>query len=108
MTKTLAFQGYSDDTFGCDEIDHDNCASGEPIRFCVSVGDTGLIVSGQYAPEHCGGWLVGVSTYDPFHDDVPLPEWPLTLTQGDSPYSPKLVIEAPDEATVELLGHGEL
>jgi hypothetical protein len=37
MTKTLRFEGFSDDTFGelTTREDYDNCASGEPITFLV-------------------------------------------------------------------------
>lgn len=102
--KTLKFEGYSDDTFGCDEADYDNCASGQPIVFNVVSGGAGVVVSGQYAPVHCGGWLVGVSTYDPTHDDVSLPPWPMRIEPGSSTYTPALIIEVPDDAEVTLAG----
>lgn len=105
MAKILEFEGSSDDTFGCDELDYDNCASGDPIVFRVLAEGVGLVVSGEFAPEFAGGWRVGVATYDPEGDDLPLPEWPIRIVPGKhATYSPRLIIEAPDDAEVELAG----
>lgn len=38
-------------------------------------------------------------------DDVPIPEWPIRIERSEAGYSPRLVIEAPDDVTVKLLGH---
>lgn len=103
----LRFEGASDDTFGetlqfCD--DHDNCASGRPIAYRVTAPDgQALVVVGQYAPSPCGGWLVGVSTWDPESRDVPLPDWPMHLMRGRVPYSPTLLIDVPDGTTIACL-----
>ena len=110
--KTLIFGGYSDDTFG--EItprgdDYDNCASGKPIEWLVESAEDGaaLLVVGQHAPGSSGGWLVGVAPWDPTHDDVPMPEWPMRITRSDRSYSPALHIDVPDDTTIRCLQRSE-
>ena len=101
----LVFHGYSDDTFGeygrTDE-DHDNCASGKPIRFLVAGADGALVVVGQYT--HGGTWRVGVERADSGEDDgVPLPAWPMRLRNPkgrETPYSVVLEIDAPADVLV--------
>lgn len=101
MSVRLTCEGSSDDTFGVygagPDDDHDNCASGEPITFRVSVGEDSLLVVGQYAPGQCGGWLIGVAPdgTDADGDDNEIPDWPMWFTRSDRAYSPKLVIETP-------------
>ena len=106
--KLLKFQGHSDDTFACSgpgiNVDYDNCASGKPITMLVESGDDAVLVVGQYAPGHAGGWLIGIAPWDPDHNDTPVPEWPMRLGRSDADYSPGLEIEAPDGVTVTLLG----
>ena len=107
--KTLRFAGYSDDTFGevgVTREDFDNCASGDPIRFLVTAKGVpgGVVVVGQYAPEPCGGWLIGVAPYDPDHEDLPMPPWPMTLRPcADTPYSPELIMEVPETFLLRCL-----
>ena len=106
--KRLTFQGYSDDTFACEgpeiDVDCDNCASGEPIVMKVTSAGDGMLVSGQYAPEHCAGWLIGVAPIEgPDFDGQHIPDWPMHLVSSDRCYSPKLVVEAPDDVSVTLL-----
>jgi hypothetical protein len=106
VSKTITFEGYSDDTFGYEDVeggdDYDNCASGKPIEWLVAVpgANEGVIVRGQHGLR-CS-WCIGVAPYDPDDDDVPIPDWPMSIGPGDRPYSPRLVIEAPDDATVTL------
>lgn len=101
------FEGYSDDTFGeygVTNDDYDNSASGKPIEWLVQAPNgEALIVFGQYTPGNAGGWVVGVSTYDPNSDDVPLPEWPMRITSGERPYTPALHIDAPAGSTIRCL-----
>ena len=100
----LRFEGFSDDTFGeyaHTNDDYDNCASGKPIVWLVQAGSEKLLVSGQYAPGSATGWLIGVAPHD--DDDNPLPQWPMRLERGDRPYSPALVIEAPEGVTLKCL-----
>lgn len=109
--KTLKFVGYSDDTFACEgpkiDVDYDTCASRKPVAMLVVSPSYrgGIVVVGQYAPGHADGWLIGVSNFDPEADDVPIPEWPIRIERSEAGYSPRLVIEAPDDVTVKLLGH---
>ena len=105
--KTLKFAGASDDTFGDEETgtDHDNCANGKPMVFRVlssSVAE-GLFVWGQYSgrdwPASAPGcWVVGVQQLE---EDVPLPGWPIRFETAPNGYSPLLLIDAPDDVTVE-------
>jgi hypothetical protein len=105
--KTLRFEGCSDDTFGeygVTNEDYDNCASGKPIEFFVSAGDDCMVVVGQYCPGQCGGWLIGVSHYKATDaDEHHLPEWPMRFERGARPYSPALIIEAPDDVEIRCL-----
>lgn len=115
-TKRLEFVGYSDDTFACTgpgiDVDRDTCASREPVTMRVQSGDRSLLVVGQYAPGECAGWLIGVANDDWPADpptgeryDQPIPPWPIRYAQtAEDRYTPRLVIEAPADATVTLLG----
>lgn len=108
--KTLAFEGYSDDTFGEYNItrdDYDNCASGKPIRYLITVPDHpgGMLVVGQHGRDdlECS-WMIGVGAYDPEHDDVPLPSWPVRMLPSTrTPYSPRLEVDAPDNFVLTCL-----
>jgi hypothetical protein len=102
--KKLTFQGYSDDTFACKgpgiDVDYDTCASMKPVHMRVKAADGDLVVSGQYSapPHHGGGWTLSVAPYD---EDVPA--WPMRLEPAARPYSPRLVIDAPDDVVVTLM-----
>lgn len=106
---TLRFEGYSDDTFGeyaHTNDDFDNCASGKPIDWLVTVPgqDLGLVVTGQYGRrDDVAGWQIAVGSYDPEHADTALPEWPMRFVRGERDYSPALIIEAPDGVKVTCL-----
>ena len=103
--KPLQFYGHSDDTFGeygRTHDDHDNCASGKPIRFLVKHGDDQLIVVGQYGQGTGASWTVGV---DMVGEDIPLPPWRIWIRAGKASecgYSPTLEIDAPEGTTVTL------
>lgn len=120
--KRLEFSGYSDDTFGHQTDDYDNCASGQPIDWLIIVPGIpgGLIVTGQHSrttqlpvgsphfgtvvPKFSTDWHIGVAAYDPTFDDLPIPPWPISIdNQGHSLYSPRLVVEVPDDAIVICL-----
>jgi len=111
--KLLKFEGYSDDTFACTgpgiDVDYATCASGKPVAMLVASPKHagGIVVVGQFCPGHADGWLIGVSNHDPRHDDVPIPEWPIRIERSEAGYSPCLIIEAPDDVTVKLLGHDD-
>lgn len=100
-TKTLRFEGYSDDTFGevTTRDDVDNAASGNPIMFRVQSPSTldSLLVFGQYCPGPATGWVIGVGGVA---GDVHLPLWPMRFDRSERPYSPALLIDVPDDATV--------
>lgn len=105
--KTLRFEGYSDDTFG-EQVtgeDYDNCASGKPIIFKVwsESEKDGLYVVGHYCPGPLTGWMIGVGRLNE-DDDYHMPKWSIrTVSDYDKgrPYSPQLIIDAPDDVTVE-------
>jgi hypothetical protein len=112
--KTLRFEGSSDDTFGemTTREDYDNCASGEPIIFKVfsKAADEGFYVVGQYCPGPLTGWMIGVGRHHE-DDDAHMPAWPMRIEQSlgkhPTPYSPTLIIEAPDDVTVEHVEEDE-
>jgi hypothetical protein len=97
-TTTLRFEGASDDTFGWQQDEYDNCASGRPIVWEVRTPDgAGLHVWGIYgadAPVRIACWTVGVQQ---LNEDVPMPDWPVRLETATNGYSPVLVIEVPSE-----------
>ena len=101
----LKFEGYSDDTFGEYGVtgeDVDACGSMEPIQCIVNAGAYGrLMVIGQYSKASCnnGCWMIGISKVE--EEDV-LPDWNISLLQGDMEYSPTLELELPDGAAVTL------
>jgi hypothetical protein len=99
--KTLRFEGFSDDTFGelTTREDYDNCASGDPIVFLVSSSEGSLLVTGQYCPGDATGWQISIARADE-DDDTPIPAWPMRIEHAERSYSPRLVIEAPDDVTV--------
>ena len=112
--KTLWFEGSSDDTFGltrcgddtshCD--DYDNCASGKPIEWRVWSPETddSLIVTGQYAPGTSEGWLIGIAPAPHVDgEEHNIPTWPIRFERGSREYSPRLVIEAPNDVQVDCL-----
>ena len=106
--KTLTFQGYSDDTFACEgpeiDVDYDTCASGAMVAMEVRGDGEALLVTGQYAPGPVAGWTIGVGPVDgPDHDGQHIAPWPIRIEQSARPYSPQLVIEAPDDVSVTLL-----
>ena len=104
--KTIIFEGSSDDTFGESTPrgdDYDNCASGEPIEWLLtSPGGVQLLVVGQHCPGAATGWLVGVARVDG-NDDIPIPDWPIRIVPGGLPYTPRLIIDAPDGTIIRCL-----
>ena len=108
--KNLRFSGNSDDTFGeygWSMDDYDNCASGEPIEWAVTDGaGRGVLVSGCYGA-HNACWAISVLPWsDDKKEEPPTPSWPMRIEQpgkGEAPYSPVLVIEAPDDVRIRCL-----
>ena len=108
----LRFEGYSDDTFG--EVEHfkddyDNCASGDPIRYLVSVtNDDGvvqaIVVTGQHG-QNSAGWSIAVENFDPTFNDADFPRWPMRIEPQNfrNGFQPSLVIDAPDGVTINCL-----
>lgn len=106
MTKLLTFEGFSDDTFGettTFKDDYDNCASGKPIEYLVETDQHAIVVTGQFCPNHSGSWLIGVSNYDPDHEDCDFPDWNIYIEKQDyrNGFNPRLVIEAPDDVRIK-------
>jgi len=110
--KHLRFIGNIDDTFGeygWSRDEYDNCASGEPIEWEVMDAEgKGVLVIGQYSNANNGAWTIGVT---PWHnhrkkEDPVMPPWAMRFEQpgqGEAPYSPVLVIEAPDDISIRCL-----
>lgn len=108
----LRFHGYSDDTFGeygRTKDDFDNCASGKPIDWAVTdASGCGVLVSGQYG-KHNSCWSIAVTPWSD-EEEPATPPWPMRIeppTGEDTPYSPVLVIEAPEGVTVRCLQRSE-
>jgi hypothetical protein len=104
--KMLRFEGYSDDTFGeiVTGVDYDNCGSGRPIILKVwsAKENDGLYVVGQYCPDPMTGWMIGVGRLNE-DDDAAMPDWQVRLFRSERPYSPSLLIDAPDDVMVEIV-----
>lgn len=108
--KTLGFYGASDDLFLADvdgKCVEELCNSGadEAMAYLVKAGTESLVVVGIYAPAPVGGtWVVGVTLYA---EGFALPPWPMRFISENPdgtnklPYSPRLIIEAPDNVTIE-------
>lgn len=105
--KTITFEGSSDDTFGCNDIDHDDCAAGSLRVFEIEdASGAGLIVTGQYCPAATLSWVIGVGQKEGLtsgDEPDPLPAWPMRFRMSGRPYSPALEIDAPDDATVKRI-----
>lgn len=74
----------------------------EPIQCVVDAGTRGrLMVVGQYSKASCsnGCWMIGISKVE--EEDV-LPNWNISLLQGDMEHSPVLELEIPDNINVAL------
>lgn len=100
--KILHFEGCSDDTFGEYNLtndDYDNCASGKPIKWLVTAGGKSILVVGHYCPAPATGWVIGVGRVQD-DDNEGMPAWPMRIEEGDRPYSPRLVIDVPDDVVI--------
>lgn len=115
-TEPLRFYGNSDDTFGeygRTKDDYDNCASGKPIEWEVlDAFGNGVLVSGTYSDKDNGAWSISVTPWHgtPTNDDLTMPEWPMRFEQAtddDCPYSPVLVIEAPENVRIRCRQRSE-
>lgn len=105
MSKTLRFEGYSDDNFiytvdgkGHGDYGYDNCAQERPIGFRVASSEGQMVVVGDYFQVPLGTWSVGVAQVD---EDEPIPDWPVRFVNAHG-YSVGLEIVVPDDATVTL------
>lgn len=101
----LEFEGYGDGLLGAYGVtgkDIDNGGTMEPIQCVVDAGTHGrLMVIDQYSKASCsnGYWIIGISKVE---DDDELPDWNISLLQGEVENSPLLELELPDEAVVTL------
>lgn len=107
LMKTLIFSGSSDDTFGHQSDDYDNCASGEPITFQIKRGEDedfeGLFVIGQYGIKKLPGvWSIGIA---PIDEDCPLPDWEMEWSAQS--YSTVLKIKVPGDCEIKCLNRAE-
>lgn len=112
----LHVYGSSDDNFcwevfqdgkrvDCDE--HDDCANYTRRTIEVtSLVDEGvkMLVSGQYAQNDQGTWLIGVQPTDYVEDDEKLyPDWKISVVAAERNYSPMVVIESQMGFSVKLI-----
>ena len=100
--RRLAFEGYSEDL-----LKVDGCGPGEPDEASVSGGeavfDLSVADSNEglrvFATFSSCGWALGVALLD---DRQPLPDWNLRFQTASHGRSPRLIIEAPDDAVLRL------
>ncbi len=72
----------------------------------VDAAGGSLLVTGIFGEGPSGGWLIGVSpvTAEAFlGDDVPIPQWDISIRRTEHAYSPALVITAPPDVVVTLV-----
>lgn len=109
-TKTLRFEGYSDDTFAETNMtreDLDNCASCEPVQCIVDAGTFGrVMVVGQFSRASAGNgcWMAGLSKVD---EEDTLPNWNFRITEGMSPYSIALEMDVPEDFQLTWFNNGK-
>lgn len=100
--KLLRFECSSDDTFGEYNVtgeDLDNCGSGKPMQCLVKSSEGSLYVTAQYGSLFANGcWNLGVM---PETEEEGLPDWLIRVTKGETPYSPVIEIEAPDDVELQ-------
>lgn len=103
---TLTVYGASDDLIeadGIDGADEYNAVDGGRLEVTGPNGQRFYI----YAVNTPGAvWLVGVTQVD---EDIPIPNWPMTLRQSKAcRYSSELVVDCPEGTKVQFLGGAEL
>lgn len=115
--KILWFEGSSDDLFGVTRMvenelrfdDYNNHANGEPIRWRVHSPEHNetLLVVGKFCADEGDSWQIGVAPV-PTDDGLErhIPDWNIHFEHGEHEYSPRLVIEAPDDVQVDCLERG--
>lgn len=100
--KLLRFECFSDDTFGeynLSGYDLDNCGSGKPMQCLIKSSEGSMYVTAQYGSLFSNGcWNMGVM---PFSEEDGIPNWLIRVVKGESPYSPCIEIEAPDDVELQ-------
>lgn len=109
--KRLKFYGVSDDLFEMDgDIREEIGCYEKGGVYHLKAADGEMIVYGEYAPNPTKGasWMIGVALVD---EGIQLPPWKIHYMTGDpdgypdpQSYTPMLVIEAPDDVTVTVVG----
>ena len=106
--KTLYIYGYSDDLIEIEGGMDDEVDTYDRVRSItlLSPEGEGLKVYAEYAPRAVGAavWMIGVAPLDEGKD---LPNWEMRYLTAANGYSPKLVIDAPDDVVVEYDGDDE-
>lgn len=110
----LKFYGSSDDLFIvdsdpkgiCEEIGcYERMAAYRLRDAADESGNTGLFVTGRYADDSYreGVWTVGIA---PLDEDVPLPDWAITVRAEK--YTAVVELVVPDTVVVEYLQAKEI
>lgn len=99
--KELIFYGASDDLLELEgDISEEYGAYGGcAVKLAAADGE--LLVTahyGGYAPT----WSIGVSPVD---EVKPIPGWPMNYSTAENGYSAALVIQCPDDVTVQEMHH---
>lgn len=116
MIVEIKFYGSSDDTFQWEKsIDGkesdwdstDDCATFTRRAYRVTSKDDpriGFIITGQYAQNDQGTWLIGIQPLDFAEDDEELyPKWEVSVVAAERNYSTMMVIRADVDVDVQLL-----
>lgn len=103
---TLTVHGASDDLIeasGIEGADEYNAIDGGRLEV-TGPNDQRFYVWCTYG--NGGTWVLGVGQID---EDIPIPNWPMTLRQAETcRYSTELVIDCPEGTKVQYLGQATL
>lgn len=91
--KLLQFYGGSHDLMECQGAINEaiNCYDCPGI-FHLKSSEGQVQVVGIYMDNGC--WAVGLT---PIEEGVPIPDWPVRISQHENGYSPLLILQVPDD-----------
>lgn len=105
--KILKFYGVSDDLFEMEgDMENEIGCYDKGAAYLLEAESGSMIVYAYYAPNciHSTSWVIGVALKD---EGIPLPDWNIKYETASAngypdpqPYSPMLIIEAPDDVRV--------
>lgn len=95
----LIFYGASDDLLEMegDIQDEFEAYNGTTVKLTATDGE--MLVTAHYGG-HAPVWSIGVAPAD---EDRPIPAWPMQYRLAENGYSTALIIQCPDDVTVEKI-----